>query len=149
MKVIFLKDVRRVGAKGEVKDVSDGYAANFLFPQKLAEVATEQKVKEIEAAQKAQEEAARKEAAVLDNKVLSLQGKTVTLALKATEKGGLFKAVAAKDVAKAILGQHALEIPEDAIDIQTAIKAVGEYQATIVSRNEKVTIQIVVTPSVI
>lgn len=149
MKVIFLKDVRRVGNKGEVKNVSDGYAANFLFPQKLAEVATEQKIKEVEATQKAQEDAARKEAAVLDNKVLSLQGKTITLELKATEKGGLFKAVSTKDIAKAILGQHALEIPEDAITMQAAIKMVGEHSATLESKNEKVTIIVLVTPSAI
>src|SRR4051812_34032263 len=101
MKVILLKDVRGVGQHGEIKNVADGYAINKLFPTKLAEPATDEKIKQIEA-QKVQADAARaKEEAELDTKVQALRGKKVTLAARATEKGGLFKNVHEKDIAKA------------------------------------------------
>ncbi|MDZ4225909.1 MAG: 50S ribosomal protein L9, partial [Patescibacteria group bacterium] len=62
MKIILLKDVRGIGAHHEVKSVADGYARNFLFPQKLAEPATEEKVKQLETQRQAHEtELARQE----------------------------------------------------------------------------------------
>src|SRR5258708_3880321 len=103
MKVILLKDVRGVGIHGDVKTVADGYAINKLFPSKLAEPATEEKMKQVESQKAARQEAAKKVEEQLDNKVLQLRGKKVVLQSRATEKGGLFKTIAAKDIVKAIL----------------------------------------------
>jgi len=149
MKVIFLKDVRRVGRAGEVKDVADGYAANFLFPSKSAEPATADKVAQIEKQKQAAAEAVRKEEEVLSNKVVLLGGKVVTIPVRATPKGGLFKTVIAKDVAKAILAQHALQIPEESIVLASAIKTVGEHAVHLVAKNKKAEMTVVVAASVI
>ena len=148
MKVILLKDVRGVGMHGEIKNVADGYAINGLFPKKLAEAATPEKVAKFEAmraeheAQKAQEEEQ------LDNKVAALRGKKGSLSIRATEKGGLFKAVHEKDVAKAILGEHALGIPEGAITFPEPIKTVGEHVVMLKSKNNKAEFGVVVVAAV-
>jgi large subunit ribosomal protein L9 len=138
MKVILLKDVRGVGQHGEVKNVADGYAFNHLFPRKLAEPATEEKIKQLES-QRQQIEAARaKEEEQLTNKVRALRGKKITLKARATEKGGLFKSITAKDVAKAILLEHNLEIPESAIAVPDHIKTTGEHRLVLASKSIKV-----------
>ncbi|MGC9602547.1 MAG: 50S ribosomal protein L9 [Minisyncoccia bacterium] len=145
MKVIFLKDVRRVGQHGEIKNVADGYAANFLFPQKLAEPATEAKIAQFE--KQKQEHAAllAKQEEQQDKKVASLRGKKVTISARATEKGGLFKAITAKDVAKAILGEHSLEIGEDMLHIPEPIKTIGEHKVSLVSKNQKAELAVIIT----
>ncbi|MCX6820226.1 MAG: 50S ribosomal protein L9 [Candidatus Adlerbacteria bacterium] len=143
MKVLFLKDVRGVGRAMEIKNVADGYAVNFLFPQKFAEPATEETVKRVESQKKAAEDAIKKEEDILDKKVLSLKGKKITITAKATEKGGLFKSIVTKDVAKAILGEHALQIPESSITL-TPTKTVGEHKIVLASKNQKVDMTLVV-----
>ncbi len=144
MKVILLKDVRRVGQHGEVKNVADGYAVNFLFPQKLAEPATEQKIKEIEARRQELDAAAKKEAEVLDNKIAMLKGKTLMLEARATEKGGLFKTISGSDISRAILAQQQLEIPENIIDFPEPIKTVGEHHVVLAGVSQKVTLPIII-----
>ena len=148
MKVILLKDVRGVGMHGEIKNVADGYAINGLFPKKLAEAATSEKIADVEAKRVAHEAEMQKEAEQLDNKVAALRGKTITISSRATEKGGLFKAVHEKDIAKAILGEHALAIPEDAISFPEPVKTVGEHVVLLKSKNQKAEFGVVVVPTV-
>jgi large subunit ribosomal protein L9 len=148
MKVILLKDVRGVGHHGEVKNVADGYAINKLLPQKLAEPATEEKIKEVEA-QSAQREAQRqKEDEQMDAKVASLRGKRVALAARATEKGGLFKSITPADLVKAIRAEHSLEMPEDSIHLSDPIKTVGEHTALVRGKNQKAELAVTVTATV-
>lgn len=145
MKVILLKDVRAVGGRGMVKDVSDGYARNFLFPQKLAEAATDEKLKQFEAQKTAKLEEEKLAHEQLDKKVLALRGKRVAIQSRATEKGGLFKSIGPTDVAKAIRSEHSLEIPEDSIHIATPIKTLGEHVVLLTSANNKVELAVSVT----
>lgn len=148
MKVIFLKDVKRVGRNGEIKNVADGYAANFLFPNKLAEPATEAKIAQFEKEKAAHAAELAKQESLQDKKVASLRGKSVTIAARATEKGGLFKTVTAKDIAKAILAQHSLEIGEDMITEPAPIKTVGEHAVSLHSKNQKAPLGVVITAGV-
>ncbi len=148
MKVILLKDVRGVGMHGEIKNVADGYAINGLFPKKLAEAATEEKIAQYEAKKAEVQAEAAKEEEQLDNKVSALRGKKVTISARATEKGGLFKAVHEKDVAKAILGEHALAIGEECIKFPEPIKTVGEHVAMLSSKNNKAEFGVVVVATV-
>lgn len=143
MKVIFLKDVRGVGRAMEIKNVADGYAVNMLFPRKLAEPATEEKVKKLETQKQAAELAVKKEEEILDKKVLSLKGKIISISAKATEKGGLFKTITTKDIAKAILGEHALQIPEDSI-LFDSIKTTGEHAVGLRSKNAKAEMKVII-----
>jgi large subunit ribosomal protein L9 len=137
MKVIFLKDVRGVGRAHEIKNVADGYAINFLFKQKLAEPATDEKVQAIESKAKAHEAELEKQEAELTQKVLSLRGKRVVLKARATEKGGLFKAIAGKDIMKAIKDEHGVELPEDAFTFPEHIKTIGEHVVLASSKTQK------------
>jgi large subunit ribosomal protein L9 len=144
MKVILLKDVRGVGQHLEVKNVADGYAINFLFPQKLAEPATDEKVKELESKKAAHEAEIQKEEDALTKKIQMLHGKKIVLSSRATEKGGLFKQISTKDVAKAILAEHSLEIPETAIEFGEHIKTVGEHTVTLKSKTAKADLNVTV-----
>lgn len=148
MKVILLKDVRAVGQKGSVQDVAEGYARNFLLPQKLAELATPEKIKQVAAQAAAREAEKAKEEEQLDKKVQSLNGKKVSLQARATEKGGLFKAVTATDIAKQIRLEHSLEIPESSIHISTPVKTLGAHAVTLASRSHKVELGVVVTQTI-
>jgi large subunit ribosomal protein L9 len=147
MKVILLKDVRSVGQHGEVKNVADGYARNFLFPQKLAEPATEDKVKQIASQKEAHEAELAREEEALAGKILELKGKRVALSSRATEKGGLFKAIAAKDVARAIKAEHDIDIPEEAISFGEHIKTVGDHAVLLSSKSQKVELTVSIVPT--
>jgi large subunit ribosomal protein L9 len=142
MKVILLKDVRGVGIHGEVKNVAEGYARNFLFPQRLAEPATEVKVAEL-AKKKAEHDALiQQEEETLTKKILMLRGKKVVLSSRATEKGGLFKNISATDVVRAIRAEHSLEIPETIISFPNPIKTVGDHKAVLASKTQKVELMV-------
>jgi large subunit ribosomal protein L9 len=138
MKVILLKDVRGVGQHGEVKNVADGYAFNYLFPQKLAEQATETKIEQLTKQKAAHQAEVEKHDEELGQRVLALRGKRVVLSSRATEKGGLFKSIGPSDVARAIKAEHGVDIPESAISIPDHIKTVGEHVALLSSRSQKV-----------
>jgi large subunit ribosomal protein L9 len=146
MKVILLKDVRGIGQHHEVKQVADGYALNFLFPKKLAEPATEEKIKQLEHQRQTEEAELKKQEEILTHKIDQLRGKKVTILARATEKGGLFKSITPKDVAKAILAEHALEVPENAILFHEHIKTTGDHPVALVSKAIKVELTLSVHP---
>jgi len=144
MKVILLKDVRGCGQANTIVEVAQGYALNFLMPHKYAVAATEEKIKEMET-KKAQHEAALAKAEEeLSTKVKSLEGKTVTIVARATEKGGLFKSLGAQDVAKAIQTEYSLDIPEASITTEP-IKTVGEHAVKLASKNSKAQLTVVIS----
>jgi len=147
MKVILLKDVRGVGLHGTIQNVSDGLAMNKLFPQKLAEPATDEKIAQLEKNKTAREAEVAKQEAQLANKIKSLHTKKITIEAKATEKGGLFKAVGAKEVGKAILTQHSLEIPEDSI-VMDPLKTTGEHAIKLESKTAKAELAVEIKPSI-
>ena len=128
MKVILQQDVKGQGKKGQMVEVSDGYARNFLLPKKLAVSATAEKVntmKQQEKARKAQEAAEKAEAEALSKK---LEGLTVKVAAKAGEGGRLFGAVTAKEISEALAAQHGLTIAKAKLVLDEPIKACGGYQ---------------------
>lgn len=147
MKVIMLKDVRGVGQHGTIQNVSDGYAVNKLFPQKLAVPATEEKMKEIEAQTAARAAQVAKEEEQLDQKISNLRGKRVAISARATEKGGLFKSITAQDIIKAIRLEHALEVSEQSIHLPEHIKTIGEHMVMLKGKNQKAELAVAVVAS--
>ena len=128
MKVILQQDVRGQGKKGQLVEVSDGYARNFLLPKKLAVLATAENVntmKQQEKARKAQEAAEKAEAEALSKK---LEGLMVKIPAKAGEGGRLFGAVTAKEISEALTAQYSLNIPKARLVLDEPIKACGGYQ---------------------
>ena len=125
MKVVLLQDVRNVGKRDDIITVSDGYARNFLFPQKLAAEATPGALKEIarkRAAQDAREAERRAEA---EAKAALLKNKVITLSVKCGEKGRLYGSVTAAEVAEALEKQHGIQADKRKIDLGEPIREVG------------------------
>ena len=128
MKVILQQDVRGQGKKGQLVEISDGYARNFLLPRKLAVPATAENtdtMKLQEKARQAQMAAEKAEAQALAEK---LQGIQVKLAAKAGEGGRLFGAVTSKEIAEALSAQFGLNITKTKLVLDEPIKACGGYQ---------------------
>ena len=128
MKVILQQDVQGQGKKGQLVDVSDGYARNFLLPKKLAVIATAENLntmKQQEKARKAQQAAEKAEAEALSKKLESL---TVKVAAKAGEGGRLFGAVTAKEISECLAQQHGLNIAKTKLVLDEPIKACGGYK---------------------
>ena len=128
MKVILQQDVRGQGKKGQMVEVSDGYARNFLLPKKLAVTATPESIntmKQQEKARKAQMAAEKAEAEAVSKK---LEGLMVKISAKAGEGGRLFGAVTAKEISEALAAQHSLTIPKAKLVMDEPIKSCGSYQ---------------------
>ena len=127
MKVILQKDVKGQGKKGQLVDVSDGYARNFLLPKKLAVPATADNINTVKLQEKARREreaAEREEALELSKK---LRASTVKVAAKAGAGGKLFGAVTTKEISAAIKEQLGYDIPKTKLVCEN-IKAFGEYE---------------------
>ena len=128
MKVILQQDVKGQGKKGQLVEVSDGYARNFLLAKKLAVPATPENVntmKQQEKARKAQEAAEKAEAEALSKK---LETVTVKVAAKAGEGGRLFGAVTSKEISEALNAQFSLNIAKTKLVLDEPIKACGGYK---------------------
>ena len=125
MKVVLLKDVKNMGKRDDILNVSDGYARNFLFPQKLAAEATPGTLKEIErkrAAQDAREAEMRAEAMA---KAELLKNKVIVLQVKCGEKGRLYGSVTSAEVAEALEKQHGIKADKRKIDLGDPIRETG------------------------
>lgn len=125
MKVIFLKDVKGKGKKGEVKNVADGYAQNFLFKQGLAIEATPANLKALEAQKNKQKKEAEEELARAKQLKEKIDTLTVELFAKAGEGGRLFGSVTSKQIAEALQQQHDIKINKRKIELDDAIRALG------------------------
>ena len=128
MKVILQQDVKGQGKKGQLVDVSDGYARNFLLAKKLAVPATAENIntmKQQEKARKAQEAAEKAEAEALSKK---LEEVTVKVAAKAGEGGRLFGAVTSKEISEALSTQFSLNVAKTKLVLDEPIKACGTYK---------------------
>ena len=127
MKVILQQDVRGQGKKGQMVEVSDGYARNFLLPKKLAVTATPESIntmKQQEKAKKAQMAAEKAEAEAVSKK---LEGLMVKISAKAGEGGRLFGAVTAKEISEALAAQHGLNNAKTKLVPEDPIKSCGSY----------------------
>ena len=126
MRVIFLKDVKNVGKKLDVKNVSDGYARNFLLPQGLAKIATEEAVKNLET----QKIASVKEDEKIKNELIALaknlENKEFEFKVKTGEKGEVFGSVTKNDIEKSISVSRSIEALLD-----KPIKKLGEHRVEI------------------
>jgi len=131
MKVILHKDVRAVGKKFEIKEVADGFALNFLFPQKLAELATEKAQKRVELLRIQNTESLKIQEDLLAKNLEQLKGITIEIKEKANEKGHLFAAIHADTISEEVKKQKGIDLPQNFIDLITPLKEVGEHVITV------------------
>ena len=130
MKVILLENVKGQGKKGEIVNVSEGYARNFLFPKKLAREATNAALNDLKGQQEAfayKKETELTEATQMKEKLSTL---TVAVTAKAGATGKLFGSVTNKDIAEALIAQHHIKIDKRRFEMDD-IKQVGEYKVNI------------------
>ena len=128
MKVILLSDVKGQGKAGQIVNVSDGYARNYLLPKGLAAEATAQNMKELEQKKQADAHKVQKEKEHAEATVAELADKTVTLRVKCGENGKLFGSVTAQDIATEMDKQYHLQIDKKKLVLDEPLRAVGEYE---------------------
>ena len=128
MKVILQQDVRGQGKKGQMIEVAEGYARNYLLPRKLAVPATADAMNTMrlqEKAKKAEEARLKAEAEAMVEK---LKGAVVKVGAKAGANGKLFGAVPSKEVSDALQSQHGIELAKNKIVMEEPIKSYGSYE---------------------
>jgi len=144
MKIVFLKDIPKVGKKYETKNISDGYALNFLIPNGLAIVASAAVMKRIEL-EKARDAGERKvHEDLLIKNLKEIDGVTITMTEKANEKGHLFAGIHKAEIVPEIQKQTRVQIHADFIDLDKPIKEVGEFDINIKVQDKKAKFKLVV-----
>ena len=131
MKVVLLKDVKNIGKRDEILNVSDGYARNFLFPQKLAAEATPGMLKEIQKKRAAQDAREAEQLADAKARAAKLNGGVIELKIKCGEKGRLYGSVTAAEVADALEKQHGVAVDRRKIELGDPIREVGDREISI------------------
>ncbi len=130
MEVILREDVEKLGARGQVIKVADGYARNYLLPKRLAVPATEANKKIVEQERLAHLRREAKEKADAEDLAKLISGVTVVLRQKAGEQEQLFGSVTAKDISESLAKQN-FEIDRRKIQLDNPIKQLGEYKVPI------------------
>lgn len=125
MKVILTKDVKSQGKKGDLINVSDGYANNFLFPKGYAKPATKQALNELEGKKGAEQYHKNMEEQKARNIADRLKEIKVSIKAKAGKEGKLFGSVTSKDVAEALKAQYNIAVDKRKIDLPDGIKTCG------------------------
>lgn len=128
MKVVLKEDVKNIGKKDELHEVSDGYARNYLFPRKLAVPADASAINEVKTKDAARKHKEETELAAARATAEKLDGKTVVIHAKGGQSGRLFGAVTTKDIAKA-LAQMGFDVDKRKLNLKVReIKDFGKYE---------------------
>lgn len=146
MKVVFLKDVARVGRAGEVKEVADGYAKNFLFPKKLALSATPSSIKMAEAQLRKEDQEQQRHAEELVEVARQLEGLSLDFKMKVMEEGRLYGSIRDTQIAEELKRLTGIDIERTRIELLEPIRQLGSYELTIrLSRDLATKVKVVVT----
>jgi len=127
MKVILQQEVKGLGKKGDIVDVADGHARNYLLPRKIAILATSANVNIAKQHQEAEQIRARRQAEEARALAAQLGKVGVTVKVRTGENGKMFGSVTAKDIAEALAAQHGIEIDRRKIDLREPLKTLGEF----------------------
>ncbi len=138
MKVILLEDVKALGKKGEIINVNDGYARNFILPKKLGLEANTKNLNDLKLQNANEEKKAKEILEAAQAFAKDLESKSVVIKMKAGEGGRVFGSVSSKEIATAFKDQCGLDIDKKKIQLTDAIKAFGTYDVP-VKLHQKVT----------
>jgi len=136
MKVIFLKDVKGKGKKGEVKNVADGYAHNFLIKQGLAIEASNANISTLEGQKKKEDKRAAEELVEAKKLGEQLEKITVELSAKAGEGGRLFGSITTKQIAEELQKKHGIKIDKRKMELADAIRTLGHTKVPVKLHHE-------------
>lgn len=144
MKVILLQDVPKVGKKFEVKNVSDGYGVNFLLPKRLAQLATNQGIKELAVLKEKYEVEQQKRLETSKELIQQLNNETIKIEAKTSSEGKLFAGLGKQEIAEIIKDKIGLEINPDILQLEKPLKTIGEHKIKIEVDGEKSEIVLIV-----
>ncbi|MCF0228353.1 MAG: 50S ribosomal protein L9 [Parasporobacterium sp.] len=131
MKVILLEDVKALGKKGDICEVSDGYARNFIIPKKKGVEATSDNMNNLKLQKANEAKIAKENLENAQNTAAQLAGLEIVIRIKAGEGGRLFGAIASKEIAAAVKEQAGLEIDKKKIVLADPIKTLGSHDVKI------------------
>ena len=145
MKVILLQDIDKIGKKHDVKEITDGYARNFLIPKGLVKQATEENMKKLEAQKETLKEKEEEDLKKIQSVASSLEGQEVIISVKVGDEKQLFEAVTAQKVLEK-LKEMGFEVKKNQLLFSSPIKELGEFPVKIrFSHNLEVEIKIIIT----
>ncbi len=128
MKVILQQDVKGQGKKGQMVEVSEGYARNFLLPRKMAIPATADAINTMNLKEKAKKAEEARQKALAEETAEKLKECQVKLTARAGGNGKLFGAVTTKEISEGLMKQYEIDIPKQKLVLEEPIKAFGSYQ---------------------
>lgn len=143
MKVILLEDVKSLGKKGDIVNVSDGYARNAILPKKLGVEANNKNLNDLKLQKKHEERVAAENLANAEELAKEVEKQKVVVKIKAGEGGRIFGSVSTKEIAQAAKEQAGLELDKKKMQLNEAIKALGTYEV-LVRLHPKVTAKLTV-----
>lgn len=145
MKVILLKDVPKIGRRYEIKEVSDGYARNFLLKNKLGEIATDAMIKKMDEEKKKMHADRLNREARVNEHIAAISKEPIVIESKANEEGHLFAGIKKEEVLKLIIKKGA-DIKSDELDMDKPLKEVGVHEISIKISGKIAKIKIEVRP---
>lgn len=128
MKVILQQDVRGQGKKGQLVEVAEGYARNFLLPRKLAVPATADAMNTMKLQEKARKAEEARQKAEAEAAAEKLKGAVVKLTARAGANGKLFGAITSKEISEGLMSQYGIELSKQKIVVEEPIKSFGTYE---------------------
>jgi large subunit ribosomal protein L9 len=130
MKVILLQNIDKLGKKYDIKEVSDGFARNFLIPKGLVKIATKENLNWLEKIKEKEKKVLEKELKDAQDLVKKIDGFELEMPVKIGEKGELFEKIGPQQIAKA-LKEKGFKIEKNQIELEEKIKEIGEYKIKI------------------
>lgn len=144
MQVILLQDIPSVGKKHDIATVSDGFARNFLIPQKKAIVATPSEIRRIQTMQKGIADKKITEQKRVALAFSQVADKTFSIQEKTNESGGLFRSIGKEEISRILKEQEGIVLPPEIIQLKSPIKKSGEYKIELRDGNDKGTLTLLV-----
>lgn len=131
MKIILLEDVKSLGKKGQIVDVNDGYARNYIIPKKLGVEANGKNLNDLKLQKANDEKVAKQQLEAAKEFAKNLETKEVIVTMKGGEGGKVFGSVSTKEISQAAKNQCGLEIDKKKIQLAEPIKSFGVYEVTV------------------
>lgn len=131
MKIILLQDEKKLGKKGDMIEVSEGYARNYILPKKIGVEANAQNKNNLKLQKENEAKIAREQLAAAQALADTLSDKQVVVSIKAGEGGKTFGSVSTKEIATALQQQHSLEIDKKKIVLPENLKSIGSYEVAV------------------
>jgi len=131
MKIILLKDEKKLGKKGDIIEANDGYARNYIIPKKIGAEATPKNLNDLKLKRANDERIAQEQLDAAKELAVALESKSVVVKMRAGEGGKAFGSVSSKDIAAACKDQHGIELDKKKMVLPEALKNFGVYEVNV------------------